>query len=142
MKATPTVNSLFSTAAAVQMWLDQIAEQTGSFFPENMQHIILGGDEVSPSFLQRVFDNVAGSPKIEVRHIYGSTEGTVFSSYSVLTRPIMKDMAQRRRTPIDSHLSYSSMTVVSPTGNELPRGFVGEIIIWVKYTGLYSLQLR
>ncbi|KAJ7105162.1 hypothetical protein C8R44DRAFT_987656 [Mycena epipterygia] len=130
MKATPTVNVIDAASAAIRMWLDQTAGQPGSFFPDGMRHILIGGDEVSPDCVRRVFGNLSGSPAALVHQVYGPTEGTVFSSYSVLSREELSTVSPSRRSPMDTLMPHAAMTVVDPTGNELPRGFVGEIIIW------------
>lgn len=133
MKAQPMVNCFASTPAALRMWFDQKVEQSASLFPNGMRHIILGGDEVTAEFVRRLFDNVPNSPDVQVRQVYGPTEGTILSSYGVLTHSTLKNLSRRRRVPIDRPMPHVAMTVATPSGNELPRGFAGEIIIWVRY---------
>ncbi|KAJ6523993.1 hypothetical protein B0H19DRAFT_1276687 [Mycena capillaripes] len=130
MKTAPVSNMVGATSAAMRMWLDQTVHQEGYFFPDSMHHVCLAGDEVSPTFVRRVFADLARSPAARVQHSYGPTEGTVFNSYGVLTREDVSALSRFRRTPIDKLMPHAAMTVVSPAGNELPRGFVGEIIIW------------
>ncbi|KAJ7249890.1 hypothetical protein C8J57DRAFT_1723734 [Mycena rebaudengoi] len=130
MKTAPPANTFHGTSTAIRMWLDQTADQAGSFFPDGMHSIGLGGDEIAPSFLHRLFDNLAGSPAARVIHCYGPSEGTVFSCYGVLTHQDSNTLLRRRRTPIDKFLPHVAMSVINPAGNELPRGFVGEIVIW------------
>ncbi|KAF8596139.1 acetyl-CoA synthetase-like protein [Ceratobasidium sp. AG-I] len=126
----PKANYFAGTSAALRMWLDQKAEQPGSFFPDGMRHIILGGDEIKTEFVQRLFGTLTDSPDVLVRQVYGPTEGTILNSYGILTHASVKRLSQRRRVPIDMPMPHSAMTVATPSGNELPRGFVGEIIIW------------
>lgn len=130
MKAVPAVNTVGATAAALRMWLDQTAEN-GTFFPEGMLNVHTGGDEVSPALVQRVFDSLADSPAARIHQVYGPTEGTLFCSYGVLVRRDLSTLLPLRRTPIDKLMRHAAITVVNPAGNELPRGFVGEIVIWV-----------
>ena len=128
----PKANFFAGTSAALRMWLDQKTEQPGSFFPDGMRHVMLGGDEIKPEFVQRLFGTLTGSPDVLVRQVYGPTEGTILSSYGILTHSNVKRLSQRRRVPIDTPMPHAAMTVATPSGNELPRGFVGEIIIWVR----------
>ncbi|KAJ7142683.1 hypothetical protein C8R44DRAFT_846569 [Mycena epipterygia] len=127
LKASPAVNTVGATSAAIRMWLDQAGD---TFFPDGMFTVSIGGDELRFDCVQRIFDSLSGSPSARVLHAYGPTEGTVFNSYSFLTRRDLNSLARFRRTPIDTLLPYAAMTVVNPAGNELPRGFVGEIVIW------------
>ncbi|KAJ7741167.1 hypothetical protein DFH07DRAFT_1064030 [Mycena maculata] len=130
MKTAPISNTAGAPSAAMRMWLDQTVHQNGSFFPDDMHHIWLGGDEVSPTFVCRVFAALSRSPAARVQHSYGPTEGTVYNSYGVLTREDLTGLSRCRRTPIEKLIPNAAMTVVNRAGNELPRGFVGEIIIW------------
>lgn len=132
MKMSPVTNFVGGTSAAFKMWLDQNSERPGSFFPSGMRQIILGGDEVSSATVMRVFANAADSPDVEVRQVYGPTEGTIYNSYGILTHSNVERLNRRRRVPIDLTMPHVSMTVANRAGNELPRGFVGEIIIWVR----------
>lgn len=142
MKSDPPTNFSDSTSAALRMWLDQVSERRDSFFPDRMRQIVLGGDELTTTFVRRVFADVASSRDVEVRHIYGPTEGTVLSSYGILTHSNLESLGRRRRVPIDMAMPHAAMTIIGGAGNELPRGFVGEIVIWVsihstfKHTGL------
>lgn len=131
MKSKPVANCFAGTPKALHMWLDQRADNFNTFFPKRMRHITLGGDEIATGLIQRLFDNLSASPDVQVRQVYGPTEGTILSSYGVLTHSDVRRLARRRRVPIDKAMPHAAMTVATPSGNELPRGFVGEIIIWV-----------
>ncbi|CAE6490032.1 unnamed protein product, partial [Rhizoctonia solani] len=129
MKQEPAVNYICTTSAAVRMWLDQ-TDATGNFFPPNFQHILLGGDALTPNFAQRVLEATTASPQVQLKNVYGPTEGTIFSSYGVLTHADFDRVSNRCRVPIDRLMPHVEMTVAGPMGDSLPRGFVGEIIIW------------
>jgi non-ribosomal peptide synthetase component F len=138
MKSTPPVNLFGTTGAALWMWLDQMQSPARSFFPPNMLELMLGGDEISTSLVSSVFADLAQATDVEVRQVYGPTEGTVLSSYGVLNHQnYERKMARRRRVPIERLMPHAAMTVADPSGNELPRGFVGEIIIWVGFGAVY-----
>ncbi|CAE6469083.1 unnamed protein product [Rhizoctonia solani] len=130
MKQAPAVNTVWATPSSIKMWLNQMADHADSFFPDNLDLISTGGEEVTPEFVLRVFSETAGSPNIQMVQIYGPTEGTVFHSYSVLKHSDIKTIAHRRRVPINVLYPNAAMSVVNAAGNELPRGFVGEIVIW------------
>ncbi|CAE6461460.1 unnamed protein product [Rhizoctonia solani] len=130
MKRTPAVNAMLATPSSLKMWFDQTGNQADSFLPDNMCHIMIGGEELTPEFASHVLSQTAGSPNIQVVQIYGPTEGTVFSSYGVLKHPDMRKITERRRVPINVLNSNAAMTIVNEAGNELPHGFVGEIVIW------------
>ncbi|KEP50597.1 amino acid adenylation domain protein [Rhizoctonia solani 123E] len=130
MKQAPVVNTVWATPSSIKMWLNQMADHTDSFFPDNLDLISTGGEEVTPEFVLRVFSETTGSPNIRMVQIYGPTEGTVFHSYSVLKHSDIRTIAHRRRVPINVLYPNAAMSVVNAAGNELPRGFVGEIVIW------------
>ncbi|KAB5589352.1 Non-ribosomal peptide synthetase [Ceratobasidium theobromae] len=130
MKQQPSVNYFGGTSAGFNMWLDQKSSSASSFFPTRMSQIMLGGDEITPKLLQSILHELRDSPNVRIRHIYGPTEGTVFSSYGTFTHSDLERLLQRRRLPIDRVMPHVSMTVANAVGNELPRGIVGEIIIW------------
>ncbi|KAJ7128805.1 hypothetical protein C8R43DRAFT_1210298 [Mycena crocata] len=130
MKTAPISNVIGGSATGMRMWLEQTVHQDDSFFPDDMHRIWLGGDEVSPNFVRQVFASFSRSPATALQHCYGPTEGTVYNSYSLITRENLNALSCVRRTPIDTLMPHAAMTVVNSAGNELPRGFVGEIIIW------------
>ncbi|KDN46845.1 hypothetical protein RSAG8_03922, partial [Rhizoctonia solani AG-8 WAC10335] len=130
MKQAPVVNTVWATPSTIKMWLNQMADHTDSFFPDNLYHISIGGEEVTPELILRIFSETADSPNIRIVQIYGPTEGTVFHSYTVLKHSDIRTIAQRRRVPINTLYPNATMSVVNAAGNELPRGFVGEIVIW------------
>ncbi|KAB5588830.1 Non-ribosomal peptide synthetase [Ceratobasidium theobromae] len=130
MKQEPSVNYFGGTSAGFNMWLDQKSGSATSFFPAEMSQIMLGGDEITPKLLQSILHELSNSPDVRIRHIYGPTEGTVFSSYGTFTHSDLERLLQRRRLPVDKVMPHVSMTVANAAGNELPRGIVGEIIIW------------
>ncbi|QRW07589.1 condensation domain protein [Ceratobasidium sp. AG-Ba] len=78
-------------------------------------------------------DEASGSPGARIVNLYGPTEGTVFSSYSMLrySDSDLRKLVKRRRVAVDNLVPSAAMTIVSDSGRELPRGFVGEIVIWV-----------
>lgn len=131
MKRSPAVNFIGAAPSAMRMWLDQTEHDIRSFFPDGMVFIVIGGEELTPGFTSRVLSHAAGSPNVQVVQTYGPTEGTLFSSRGVVKHADWKKLTRCRRLPIDAPLSHAAMTVVSAAGHEIPRGFVGEIVIWV-----------
>ncbi|KAB5588963.1 Non-ribosomal peptide synthetase [Ceratobasidium theobromae] len=129
MKKSPCTNFLCTTPAAVRMWLDQRASRNG-FFPADFREVLVGGDALTPEFVRRVMAELVSSPKVQLKNVYGPTEGTIFSSYGVLNHTNMDSITRACRVPIDRLMPHVEMTVCGPTGQSLPRGFVGEIIIW------------
>ncbi|KAG8719029.1 hypothetical protein FRC08_003831 [Ceratobasidium sp. 394] len=130
MRRAPPTNSLLATPSAFQMWLDQTQDQPLPLFPDGVRHLMVGGEQLTPELAQRVLSRTGGSPNMHLIHPYGPTEGTVFSSYGVLKHTDLRKLVKYRRVPVDTLLPDAAMTVVDATGHELPRGFVGEIIIW------------
>ncbi|KAF4573170.1 Nonribosomal Peptide Synthase (NRPS) [Pleurotus pulmonarius] len=130
MKQSPTTNFISASPSAVRMWLDQTENQTSLFFPDGMHHVTIGGEEVTSSFVARILSQLAGSPNAGVIQIYGSTEGTIYNSYGVYKQSNMHTLSRRRRVPVDLLIPRAAMTVVNAVGHELPRGFVGEVVIW------------
>ncbi|KAG8744266.1 hypothetical protein FRC10_010429 [Ceratobasidium sp. 414] len=130
MRQAPVTNSLLATPSAFQMWLDQTQDQPLSFFPDGMRHIMIGGEQFTPELAQQLLYQTGGSPNIYWIHAYGPTEGTVFSCYGVLEHSDLRKLMKCRRIPVDTLLPDAAMTVVNVAGHELPRGFVGEIVIW------------
>ncbi|KAG9092289.1 hypothetical protein FS749_015859 [Ceratobasidium sp. UAMH 11750] len=130
MRRAPPTNSLLATPSAFQMWLDQTQDQPLPLFPDGVRHLMVGGEQLTPELAQRVLSQTGGSPNMHLIHPYGPTEGTVFSSYGVLKHTDLRKLVKYRRVPVDTLLPDAAMTVVDATGHELPRGFVGEIIIW------------
>ncbi|CAE6443656.1 unnamed protein product [Rhizoctonia solani] len=123
------------------MWLDQ-TEATGSFFPPGFQQILLGGDALTPSFAQRVFQAAIDSPKVQLKNVYGPTEGTIFSSYGNLTHVDFGPISNRCRVPIDRVMPHVEMTVTGPLGHDLPRGsyFVQGSCLTLGYSNLPQLN--
>ncbi|KAG8790330.1 hypothetical protein FRC12_012157 [Ceratobasidium sp. 428] len=109
MRQVPVTNSLAATPSAYQMWLDQTQECPNSLFPDGMRHLMVGGEQFTPEFALRLLSATGGSPNIHIINIYGPTEGTI---------------------PVETLVPSAAMTIVSSSGHELPRGFVGEIVIW------------
>ncbi|KAG9128150.1 hypothetical protein FRC07_004262 [Ceratobasidium sp. 392] len=130
MRRAPATNSLLGTPSAYQMWLEQTQDQSDSFFPDGMRHLMVGGEQFTPELAARLLSATSGSPNVHLVNIYGPTEGTVFSNYGVLKHSDLRKLARYRRVPVDTLVPSAAMTIVNAAGHELPRGFVGEIVIW------------
>ncbi|KAG8723097.1 hypothetical protein FRC09_004750 [Ceratobasidium sp. 395] len=130
MRQAPVTNSLLATPSAYQMWLDQTQECPESLFPDGMRHLVVGGEQFTPELALRLLSATGGSPNVHIVNIYGPTEGTVFSNYGVLRHSDLRKLTRCRRIPVESLVPSAAMTIVSPSGHELPRGFVEEIVIW------------
>ncbi|QRV78669.1 AMP binding enzyme [Ceratobasidium sp. AG-Ba] len=132
MRLEPTTNSLLATPSAYQMWFNQTQDFANSFFPDGIQHLMVGGEQFSTELALLMLSEASGSPGARIVNLYGPTEGTVFSSYSMLrySDSDLRKLVKRRRVAVDNLVPSAAMTIVSDSGRELPRGFVGEIVIW------------
>ncbi|KAG8794003.1 hypothetical protein FRC12_000878 [Ceratobasidium sp. 428] len=130
MRQAPVTNSLLATPSAYQMWLDQTQECPDSLFPDGMRHLMVGGEQFTPELALQLLSATGGSPNVHIVNIYGPTEGTVFSNYGALRHSDLRKLTRYRRIPVESLVPSAAMTIVNASGYELPRGFVGEIVIW------------
>ncbi|PHH88348.1 hypothetical protein CDD83_7646 [Cordyceps sp. RAO-2017] len=124
------INYLCTTTAAVRLWMSQASQSHPEFFGPHFRCLLLGGDELPPVFLSTIFARSSCPEKVEVKNVYGPTEGTIFSSYGDYRASDLSWLRGRRRSPIDTTLPSAAISVVGPDLRDLPRGAVGEIVIW------------
>lgn len=124
------VNYLCTTTAAARLWMTQAAESYPRFFGPHFRYLLLGGDELAPKFVSQIFSRSQCPAQVEVKNVYGPTEGTIFSSYGTYRLPDLAWLERRRRSPIDTVLPNAAISIVGPDLYELPVGAVGEIVIW------------
>ncbi|KAK7756790.1 NRPS [Diatrype stigma] len=124
------VNYLCTTTAALRLWMTQAAESCPRFFGSHFRYILLGGDELAPKFISQIFSRSRCPAQVEIKNVYGPTEGTIFSSYGTYRLPDLTWLERRRRSPIDTVLPSADISIVGPNLRELPAGAVGEIVIW------------
>lgn len=124
------VNYLCTTTATIRLWMGQASESHPQFFGPHFRCLLLGGDELPPVFLSTIFSRSSCPENIEVKNVYGPTEGTIFSSYGDYKVSDLSWLVTRRRSPINTTLPSADISIVGPDLQDLPRGAVGEIVIW------------
>ncbi|MCV9927835.1 amino acid adenylation domain-containing protein [Flavobacterium sp. LS1R49] len=121
------VNCLWMTAT----WFSQIADSDISVF-ETIEHLIAGGDVVSPAHTKKLFDVYKS---IKITNGYGPTENTTFSlthkiSYSDTTSiPIGKPIENSTAYILDDHLQPVPVGVSGTlyvAGDGLSRGYLNK----------------
>ncbi|KAM4063850.1 AMP-binding enzyme [Hirsutella rhossiliensis] len=124
------INYLCTTTAAIRLWMSQASQSHPEFFGPRFRCLLLGGDELPPAFLSLIYARSSCPEKVEVKNVYGPTEGTIFSSYGDYRASDLSWLTGRRRSPIDTTLPSAAISIVGPDLRDLPRGAVGEIVIW------------
>lgn len=124
------VNYLCTTTAAIRLWMGQASQSYPEFFGPRFRCLLLGGDELPPEFVSTIFARSSCPESIEVKNVYGPTEGTIFSSYGDYKVSNLSLLTGRRRSPIDTTLPSAAISIVGADLRDLPRGAVGEIVIW------------
>lgn len=124
------VNYLCTTTAAMRLWMSQSSQSHPEFFGPHFRCLLLGGDELAPAFVSTIFARSSCPESVEVKNVYGPTEGTIFSSYGNYKVSDLNWLVSRRRSPIDTMLPSAAISIVGPDLRDLPGGAVGEIVIW------------
>ncbi len=121
------VNSIFMTAS----WFNQVVENKVSLF-ETINQMMVGGDIVSPTHVQKLFDNY---PTIKIVNGYGPTENTTLStSYDIRPNeynsiPIGKPIPNSQVYILDNALQTTSIGVIGKiyvSGAGVARGYLNK----------------
>lgn len=142
-----SVNCLCTTTTAIRLWVMQAVQSHPGpqFFGPQFRYLLLGGDELPPRFVADIFARAQCTVQMQIKNVYGPTEGTIFSFYGTYRQSDVAWLHGRRRSPIDTSLPSAAMSIVGPDLRDLPLGAVGEIIIWgsclaKEYVGLPALN--
>jgi amino acid adenylation domain-containing protein len=112
------VTTVFVTTALFNAVVD---EQPEAFAP--VRQLLTGGEKVSMPHVARALQRL---PHIELRHVYGPTECTTFSTW----HPISRDLARYGGTiPIGRPIGNTTAYVVDRAFNPVPVGVAGELYI-------------
>ena len=88
-----------------------------------LAQLFTGGEALSPSHVRRA---LAALPDTELHNGYGPTECTTF----VTTYPIPRDTpADARAIPIGFPIADTQLYVLDPSGQPVPVGIVGELLV-------------
>ncbi|MCP4153077.1 MAG: amino acid adenylation domain-containing protein, partial [bacterium] len=98
---------------------NQMAEQNTGLFA-NLRYLLVGGDLVAPQWVNRIRKN---HKQLKIRHMYGPTENTTFSTYLPVERNY------ENRIPIGKPLPNSTVYILDKQGELLPIGVPGEISV-------------
>jgi amino acid adenylation domain-containing protein/non-ribosomal peptide synthase protein (TIGR01720 family) len=106
------------------MWLtsplfNQLSQQNIEMFA-GLQHLIVGGDVLSPHHINRMRTKYIG---LELINGYGPTENTTFSTYSII------DREYEDHIPIGKPIGHSSAYILDRTGHLVPIGTAGELCV-------------
>ncbi|MCP4157105.1 MAG: AMP-binding protein, partial [bacterium] len=103
---------------------NQLAPQKPRIFA-GLKYFLVGGDLVLPGEVNRIREQ---NKDLEIRHMYGPTENTTFSTYF----PVRRNY--EHRIPIGKPLANSTVYIVDKYGKLNPPGVPGEI--WVGGAGI------
>jgi len=139
------INYLCTTATAARLWMTQAAQFHSHFLGSQFRYLLLGGDELTPKFVSEIFSRSQNPTQVEIKNVYGPTEGTIFSSYGTYRVSDIDWLEGRRRSPINTILPSAAVSIIGPNMQDLPVGAVGEIVIWgpclaKEYIGLPELN--
>ncbi|MCP4157021.1 MAG: amino acid adenylation domain-containing protein, partial [bacterium] len=98
---------------------NQMAEQNTTIFA-NLRYFLVGGDLVGPRWVSRVRER---HKHLKIRHMYGPTENTTFSTYF----PVQTNY--EGRIPIGKPLANSTVYLLNKYGGLVPEGVPGEICV-------------
>ncbi|MCP4146663.1 MAG: amino acid adenylation domain-containing protein, partial [bacterium] len=114
---TIIVKNKISILHLIPQLFNQVALQNSRIFA-GLNYFLVGGDLVRPREVNRIrmlYKN------LEIRHMYGPTENTTFSTYF----PVLRDYESN--IPIGKPLANSTAYIVDKYGNMNPPGVPGEI---------------
>lgn len=121
------VNCIWMTAS----WFSQVADSDISVF-ETIEHLIAGGDVVSPVYTKKLFD---AYKSIKITNGYGPTENTTFSltheiSYNdTISIPIGKPIENSSAYILDEYLQLVPVGITGTLyvgGDGLSRGYLNK----------------
>ncbi|MEO6194102.1 MAG: amino acid adenylation domain-containing protein, partial [Thermoanaerobaculia bacterium] len=109
------------TAIFLTTGLFHVAVEEGLAGLAGLRHLLIGGDVMSRSHLERA---IAALPEVELIHCYGPTENTVFTSTWRVRHPLAEGSVTIGR-PIATVRAY----VLDPTLAPVPMGSAGELYL-------------
>ncbi|MEA2613843.1 MAG: hypothetical protein QOI52_1802, partial [Chloroflexota bacterium] len=109
------------TAIFLTTGLFHVAVEEGLEGLAGLRHLLVGGDVMSRSHLERA---IAALPEVELIHCYGPTENTVFTSTWPVRHPLAEGSVTIGR-PIATVRAY----VLDPTLAPVPMGCAGELYL-------------
>ena len=89
-----------------------------SYSLNSLRYVIFGGDKLTPS---RLTDWRNQYPETKLINMYGITETTVHVTLNEIENEV--------HSKIGEPLPGYSIRIISDTGNQIPRGFLGEILV-------------
>lgn len=110
------VDTLFLTSALFEAWAELVQERKDVV----VKHVMTGGDVVSARSVARVYSL---DPEINIIHVYGPTENTVYTTCHVVSR----DDAQKATLPMGRPVKQTSLHVLDVEGRPVPIGVGGEL---------------
>ncbi len=97
-------------------------KQTDIRLLDSMRLIILGGEAVKMDFVKKWFQSVPAGPSLI--NTYGPTEATVVATNYLISRKALDSVI-----PIGKPLPHVYAVVADSTGNPVPVGFIGELLL-------------
>ncbi|HTG34125.1 MAG TPA: amino acid adenylation domain-containing protein [Thermoanaerobaculia bacterium] len=109
------------TAIFLTTGLFHVAVEEGLAGLAGLRHLLIGGDVMSRSHLERA---IAALPEVELIHCYGPTENTVFTSTWRVRHPLAEGSVTIGRL-----ISTVRAYVLDPTLAPVPMGCAGELYL-------------
>ena len=100
-------------------WFNQLVTTDIDLF-EHLDYLVVGGEKTSPKYFNAVR---ALSGKIKIRHVYGPTENTTYSTYYAIEAPSSQPF------PIGKPIANSTAYILDEHGEPSPIGVEGEIYL-------------
>ena len=112
------VDSAWLTAALFNAVVDDGPQRL-----RGLRQLLSGGEALSPAHLRRALDAL---PQLQMFNGYGPTECTTFTAVWPVARDLVQELA---RAPIGCPIRDTRGYVLSPCGDEMPPGLVGELVV-------------
>ncbi|MBL6449158.1 amino acid adenylation domain-containing protein [Fulvivirga sp. 29W222] len=100
-------------------WFNQLVTTEPDIFSQ-LKYLVVGGEKSSPKYFNKVRTL---SDSLKIRHVYGPTENTTFSTYYAI------DEVSSRPFPIGKPISNSTAYILNKHGKPVPVGVEGEICL-------------
>ena len=111
------ITAFFTTTALFNLIVDSKIR-----LPKSVRTILFGGELVSVDHVKRFMEL---HPKVNLRHVYGPTENTTFSTYFDIDDVSVSD----NTIPIGLPINNSSAYILDTNTNLVPVGIVGELYV-------------
>jgi len=111
------INTMFLTTAL----FNQMAHNAPQAF-RSLRYLLFGGEAVDPQSVRRVLEQ--GAPQ-QLRHVYGPTENTTFSTYQVVEQVA----ADAVTVPIGAPIANTTAYVLDQRLEPAPIGVAGELYL-------------